>query len=91
MTVIVAGMVVLDLIPALPADAAGLRFRPGVVVRTGPARIAPGGCVANTGTALHMRITPNTICPALRTYCLVMRKPPSCWAIPFLSIPEGIA
>ncbi len=53
MTVIVAGMVGLDLIPALPADAAGLRFRPGVVVRTGPARIAPGGCVANTGTALH--------------------------------------
>ena len=53
MTVIVAGMVVLDLIPALPADETGFRFRPGVVVRTGPARVAPGGCVSNTGTALH--------------------------------------
>jgi sugar/nucleoside kinase (ribokinase family) len=52
MTIIVAGSVCLDLIPALPADAAGLRFRPGVVVRTGPARIGPGGCVSNTGTAL---------------------------------------
>ena len=52
MTVIVAGSVCLDLIPALPADEAGLRFRPSMVVRTGPARIGPGGCVSNTGTAL---------------------------------------
>jgi len=53
MTVVVAGSVCLDLIPALPAEVGGLEFRPGVVVRTGAARIAPGGCVANTGGALH--------------------------------------
>lgn len=53
MTVIVAGMVVLDLIPALPADEKGFEFKPGTIIRTGPARVAAGGAVSNTGGALH--------------------------------------
>lgn len=53
--VIVAGHICLDVIPQLTSRhrvAADL-FTPGVLTQVGPARLALGGCVANTGIALH--------------------------------------
>ena len=52
--VVVAGHIALDIIPAieqgLPFEAF---FSPGVLQQVGPAAIATGGCVLNTGLALH--------------------------------------
>lgn len=52
--VIVAGHLALDIFPALlpDADPAGL-LAPGTLTEAGPLQFAPGGCVANTGLALH--------------------------------------
>lgn len=54
---IVAGHLCLDIIPDLAALAPGqfdLAFQPGRLVHTGPARLATGGAVSNTGLALHL-------------------------------------
>lgn len=54
-TIVVAGHVCLDIIPAFPGLAASLDtlLVPGKLVNVGPAVIATGGAVANTGLALH--------------------------------------
>jgi len=51
--VVVAGHICLDIIPDLPGGEAATRFRPGTLAEIGPATVATGGCVANTGCALH--------------------------------------
>lgn len=48
--VIVAGHLCLDVIPALVG---GARFVPGRTVEAGPATLATGGAVSNTGVSLH--------------------------------------
>ena len=53
---VVAGHICLDVIPDLSAtsqDGFEQRFRPGHLVEVGPAAIATGGAVSNTGLALH--------------------------------------
>jgi sugar/nucleoside kinase (ribokinase family) len=53
---VVAGHICLDVIPdLLGTSQAGFeqRFRPGHLVEVGPAAIATGGAVSNTGLALH--------------------------------------
>jgi sugar/nucleoside kinase (ribokinase family) len=53
---VVAGHICLDVIPGLGAtsqDGFEQRFRPGHLVEVGPAVIATGGAVSNTGLALH--------------------------------------
>src|SRR5208283_2237817 len=50
---IVAGHICLDIIPTLSAGDDALQYRPGVLVEVGPAAVATGGCVSNTGQALH--------------------------------------
>lgn len=53
---VVAGHICLDVIPDLagtPQDGFEQRFRPGHLVEVGPAAIATGGAVSNTGLALH--------------------------------------
>lgn len=50
---IVAGHICLDVIPALPGVHEPFRFRPGSVVEIGPVTLSTGGCVPNTGIALH--------------------------------------
>ena len=49
--VVVAGHICLDIIPAFPPH--GAAFEPGKLVKMGPATIATGGAVSNTGLALH--------------------------------------
>lgn len=56
--VVVAGHVCVDLIPALPRLAEGFRYAPGTLLEVGPATVATGGCVPNTGLALHRLGTP---------------------------------
>ena len=53
--VVVAGHICLDLIPTLHEEHANLGnlLQPGRLVQVGPASISLGGCVANTGLALH--------------------------------------
>ena len=53
--IVVAGHVCLDIIPAFPKMASSLDtlLVPGKLVDVGPAVIATGGAVANTGLALH--------------------------------------
>ncbi|MFW6146423.1 MAG: carbohydrate kinase family protein, partial [Planctomycetota bacterium] len=53
--IVVAGHICLDIIPALPADGRTPRemIVPGRLVKVGPATVATGGAVANTGLALH--------------------------------------
>ena len=53
--IVVAGHVCLDIIPAFAAGASRLDelLVPGKLVDVGPATIATGGAVANTGLALH--------------------------------------
>lgn len=53
--IVVAGHVCLDIIPAFPGMASSLDtlLVPGKLVDVGPAVIATGGAVANTGLALH--------------------------------------
>jgi sugar/nucleoside kinase (ribokinase family) len=53
---VVAGHICLDVIPDLSGtsqDGFEQRFRPGHLVEAGPAAIATGGAVSNTGLALH--------------------------------------
>ncbi len=53
---VVAGHLCLDIIPDLSAHAPGqfeAIFQPGRLVHSGPAKIATGGAVSNTGLALH--------------------------------------
>jgi sugar/nucleoside kinase (ribokinase family) len=50
---IVAGHICVDVIPALPDDPDVISYRPGVLTEIGPAAVATGGCVSNTGQALH--------------------------------------
>ncbi len=58
--VVAAGHLCLDIIPALPEPAAGRPLiEPGRLTRIGPATLALGGSVANTGLALH-RLGANT-------------------------------
>lgn len=54
-TIVVAGHVCLDIIPAFPNLAASLDtlFVPGKLIDVGPARLSTGGVVGNTGLALH--------------------------------------
>ncbi len=55
--VVVAGLICLDIIPALKGGQAV--FEPGHVLEAGPAILATGGAVANTGLALHrLGVTP---------------------------------
>lgn len=53
--VIVAGHLCLDLIPTFTVRSGSLTdlLAPGKLVEVGPALLAPGGAVANTGLALH--------------------------------------
>ena len=53
--VVVAGHICLDLIPKLGEEYAhvGNLVQPGRLVQTGPASVSLGGCVGNTGLALH--------------------------------------
>ncbi|WP_219638366.1 carbohydrate kinase family protein [Cohnella sp. CFH 77786] len=53
--VVVAGHLCLDVIPRIDAKDGGMRamFVPGKLVEIGPATIATGGAVSNTGLALH--------------------------------------
>ena len=53
--IVVAGHICLDIIPALDAESCRARemIVPGRLVKVGPATIATGGVVANTGLALH--------------------------------------
>lgn len=50
---IIAGHICLDVIPELPRSGGDFRFRPGTLVPAGPVTISTGGCVPNTGLALH--------------------------------------
>jgi len=59
--VIVAGHICLDVIPNLPMDEAVTRFRPGALAEIGPATVATGGCVSNTGRALHQLGAPTRL------------------------------
>ncbi len=52
-SVVVAGHVCLDVVPSLPPDAATRAWRPGSLDLIGPAVFGVGGCVGNTGIALH--------------------------------------
>lgn len=47
---VVAGHICVDVMPSLSSAPS---LRPGVLVEVGALRMAPGGCVAGTGTALH--------------------------------------
>src|SRR5260370_24592553 len=52
--VIVAGHICLDIFPTFAADETGEKvLMPGKLVYVGPALLALGGAVANTGLALH--------------------------------------
>jgi len=54
---VVAGHLCLDIIPDLSAHAAGqfeAAFQPGRLIQSGPAQLATGGAVSNTGLALHL-------------------------------------
>lgn len=54
---IVAGYISLDITPVFPENYKGRTMgdivRPGKLRRVGPAEVSPGGCVSNTGLALH--------------------------------------
>lgn len=52
-SVVVAGHICLDVIPALPPDPGRRALLPGSLDMIGPATLGVGGCVGNTGIALH--------------------------------------
>lgn len=58
-SVVVAGHVCIDLIPRLPSGARSPR--PGALEPVGPLTFAIGGCVGNTGVALHRLGLPTTL------------------------------
>lgn len=51
--VIVAGHICLDIIPEIPESETSFAFRPGTLTNIGSASTSTGGCVPNTGLALH--------------------------------------
>ena len=51
--VVVAGHICVDLIPTLPDLAGGFSYDPGTLLEVGPVTVSTGGCVPNTGGALH--------------------------------------
>ncbi len=51
--VVVAGHICLDIIPSLPATPYRRTPPPGALEPLGPVTLAVGGCVGNTGVALH--------------------------------------
>jgi sugar/nucleoside kinase (ribokinase family) len=51
--VVVAGHICLDIIPSLPATRSHRAPPPGALEPLGPVTLAVGGCVGNTGVALH--------------------------------------
>lgn len=53
--IVVAGHICLDVIPELRPETGSLRtlMTPGTLIEVGPAKVAPGGAVSNTGRALH--------------------------------------
>ena len=56
MLVVVAGHICLDIIPHLETvlpDQFAAWLQPGHLIEIGPAAFATGGCVSNTGLALH--------------------------------------
>lgn len=57
---VVAGFLCVDLIPIISADSAASEsfLAPGRLIETDGLTIAPGGCVSNTGIALHTLGTP---------------------------------
>jgi len=52
-SVIVAGHICLDIIPRLPSGPRRRALRPGSLDPLGPITLSVGGCVGNTGIALH--------------------------------------
>ncbi len=52
-SVIVAGHICLDIIPRLPSGPRRRALRPGSLEPLGPLALSVGGCVGNTGIALH--------------------------------------
>src|SRR3990172_1675622 len=52
-SVIVAGPICLDIIPRLPSGPRRRALRPGSLDPLGPITLSVGGCVGNTGIALH--------------------------------------
>ena len=67
--VLIAGNIGIDLFPSFPAaalDAATL-LAPGSITRIGPAALAIGGCVANSGTVLHRLGIPTSFVFAVGT------------------------
>jgi sugar/nucleoside kinase (ribokinase family) len=52
-SVIVAGHICLDIIPSVPSGPRRRASRPGSLDPLGPVTLAVGGCVGNTGIALH--------------------------------------
>jgi sugar/nucleoside kinase (ribokinase family) len=52
-SVVVAGHICLDIIPQLPPDLRRRALSPGSLDLIGPVTLAVGGCVGNTGIALH--------------------------------------
>ena len=50
---VVAGHICLDVIPRFEGRGGADMFRPGKLIKVGPAVISTGGSVANTGLALH--------------------------------------
>ncbi len=53
LSVVVAGHICLDVIPGLASDRHRRTLEPGSLEIIGPATLAVGGCVGNTGIALH--------------------------------------
>ena len=60
--VLIAGNIGVDLFPSFPAAAldSPALLAPGSITRIGPAAVAIGGCVANSGTVLHRLGIPTT-------------------------------
>src|SRR3989337_3687913 len=52
-SVIVAGHICLDIIPRVPSGPRRRALRPGSLDRLGRITLSVGGCVGNTGIALH--------------------------------------
>ena len=51
--VVAAGHICVHLIPTLPGLSGGFSYDPGMLLEVGPVTVSTGGCVPNTGGALH--------------------------------------